>query len=157
MRASRRENARVTVDWNSENDPFHNAILRPGSAHYSRMNIRAIPPKLDSQESFSTTAYLAAAGPTIDEFLQKSTLTICQKYSIAFALLSQIQRKFLTHYRCHACGLLPLYYLNLAHLRRVRCKRCGQLVAFTSKGKYGKLRKEIAFELMKVIKEDAGK
>jgi len=44
---------------------------------------------------------------------------------------------------------LPLYHLDLLHIKRVRCRKCGQLIAFKKKGKYGKLRKEIAFELMK--------
>jgi len=87
-----------------------------------------------------------------DELLLKSTRAICHRYRIEFAQLSTIQRKFLTHYRCNQCGLVPLYQINLLHVKRVRCKKCGQLTAFTRKGKYGKLRKEIAFELAKEIK-----
>lgn len=87
-----------------------------------------------------------------DELLLKSTKAICHRYRIEFAQLSTIQRKFLTHYRCNQCGLVPLYRINLIHVKRVRCKKCGQLTAFTRKGKYGKLRKEIAFEVAKEIK-----
>lgn len=91
---------------------------------------------------------------SIDELLLKSTKAICERYKIHFAQLTTIQRKFVTNYRCSQCGLLPLYHLNLLHVKRVRCRRCGQLIAFKRKGKYGKLRKEIAFALMKEIQGD---
>jgi DNA-directed RNA polymerase subunit RPC12/RpoP len=93
-------------------------------------------------------------GLSIDELLLKSTKAICERYKIHFAQLTTIQRKFVTNYRCSQCGLLPLYHLNLLHVKRVRCRRCGQLIAFKRKGKYGKLRKEIAFALMKEIQGD---
>ena len=95
----------------------------------------------------SSSPAFRAEIPSLDESLVKSTKTICEKYDIDFAHLGQIQRKFLTHYRCSQCGLLPLYYVNLLHAKRVRCKKCGELIAFKRKGKYGKLRKEIAFRL----------
>lgn len=91
---------------------------------------------------------------SIDELLLKSTKAICERYKIHFAQLTTIQRKFVTNYRCSQCGLLPLYHLNLLHVKRVRCRRCGQLIAFKRKGKYGKLRKEIAFALMNEIQGD---
>ena len=90
-------------------------------------------------------------GLSMDHFLLASTKAICERYKIHFANLSTIQRKFVTHYRCGQCGLLPLYHLDLLHIKRVRCRKCGQLIAFKKKGKYGKLRKEIAFELMKEL------
>ena len=83
-----------------------------------------------------------------DQLLLKKTMAICERHGIQFAQLSTIQRKFVTHYRCTQCGLLPLYHINLLHVKRVRCRKCGQLTGFTRKGKYGKLRKEIAFELI---------
>lgn len=90
-------------------------------------------------------------GLSMDELLLKSTKAICESYKIRFAQLSTIQRKFVTNYRCSQCGLLPLYNLSLLHVKRVRCRKCGQLIAFKKKGKYGRLRKEIAFDLMKEI------
>ena len=90
-------------------------------------------------------------GLSMDHFLLASTKAICERYKIHFANLSTIQRKFVTHYRCNQCGLVPLYNLDLLHIKRVRCRKCGQLIAFKKKGKYGKLRKEIAFELMKEL------
>ena len=93
-------------------------------------------------------------GLTSDEMLLRSARVICQKHSVGYAQLSAIQRKFITHYRCPQCGLLPLYFINLSHPKRVRCRGCGQLVAFTNKGKYGRYRKEIAFLLAKVIGDD---
>jgi DNA-directed RNA polymerase subunit RPC12/RpoP len=86
---------------------------------------------------------------SMDHTLLKLTQCICEKHKIHFGRLSPIQRKFITHYRCHRCGLLPVYNLDLSHLKRVRCRKCGQLVSFKKNGKYGKLRKEIAVEIMK--------
>src|SRR3990170_1207939 len=83
-----------------------------------------------------------------DGMLLNRTRAVCERNNIEFGKLSPIQRKFVTHYRCNQCGLLPLYHLNLSHVKRVRCRKCGQLVAFKKKGKYGKLRKEIAFEFL---------
>lgn len=91
---------------------------------------------------------------SMDQVLLKSTRSICEIHKIRFAELTTIQKKFVTNYRCSQCGLLPLYHLNLLHLKRVRCRKCGQLIAFKKKGKYGKLRKEIAFALTKEIQGD---
>ena len=93
-------------------------------------------------------------GLSIDEMLLKKTKDICERYKIHFVQLTLVQRKFVTHYRCSQCGLLPLYCLDLLHVKRVRCRECGQLIAFRKKGKYGKLRKAIAIELMKEIQGD---
>lgn len=90
-------------------------------------------------------------GLFMDEVLLKSTRAICERYKIQFTQLTTIQRKFVTNYRCSQCGLLPLYRLNLLHVKRVRCRSCGQLISFKRKGKYGKLRKEIAFELLRRV------
>ena len=92
-------------------------------------------------------------GLSIEEMLLRKTKDICEKYKIHFVQLTLVQRKFVTHYRCSQCGLLPLYCLDLLHVKRVRCRECGQLIAFRKKGKYGKLRKEIAIELMKEIQD----
>ena len=106
------------------------------------------------QEERSVRVLTAMEGLSIDDLLLKSTKAICERYKIHFAQLTTIQRKFVTNYRCSECGLLPLYNLNLLHVKRVRCRICGQLIAFKRKGKYGKLRKEIAFALMKEIQGD---
>lgn len=76
----------------------------------------------------------------------------CEKSNLKFLFLSTVQRKFITHYRCTECGLLPLYRLNLTHPKRVRCGNCGQTVSLRNGGKYGRLRKEIAFELWRTGK-----
>jgi hypothetical protein len=93
--------------------------------------------------------FSSVEGFSMDQLLLTSTRAICERHRIQFADLSTIQRKFVTHYRCDKCGLLPLYNLDLLHIKRVRCRKCGQLVTFKRKGKYGKLRKEIAVELLK--------
>lgn len=82
-----------------------------------------------------------------DQLLVNTSKMICSNRNIGFSNLTPIQRLFIMHYRCHACGLLPLYYLDLVHIKRVRCTKCSNLISFTSSGKYGKIRKEIAFTL----------
>jgi len=99
------------------------------------------------QDNKNAVLFSTLEGSAMDHALLKSTKAICERYKIQFAQLTTIQRKFVTNYRCSQCGLLPLYHLNLLHVKRVRCRRCGQLIAFKRKGKYGKLRKEIAFAL----------
>jgi hypothetical protein len=86
-----------------------------------------------------------------DELLTKSAQLVCQRHRIAFNQLTGIQRKFVTHFRCDICGLLPLYHVNLTHVKRVRCRKCRQLISFKTHGKYGRIRKAVAFEMAKVI------
>jgi hypothetical protein len=82
-----------------------------------------------------------------DLLLSQKAEQLCKTERINYKALEPIQRLFLTHYRCPICKLLPLYHLNLAHPKRVRCSKCGNLISFTSSGKYGRLRKKIAFTL----------
>lgn len=82
-----------------------------------------------------------------DLLLSQKAEQLCKLEGINYKGLEPIQRLFLTHYRCPICKLLPLYHLNLAHAKRVRCSKCGNLISFTSSGKYGRLRKKIAFTL----------
>ena len=82
-----------------------------------------------------------------DLLLSQKAEELCKVEGIHYKGLEPIQRMFLTHYRCPICKLLPLYHLNLAHPKRVRCSKCGNLISFTSSGKYGRLRKKIAFTL----------
>lgn len=82
-----------------------------------------------------------------DQLLSQKAEQQCSIEGINYKSLEPIQRLFLTHYRCPMCKLLPLYYLNLAHPKRVRCNKCGNLITFTNAGKYGRLRKKIAFTL----------
>jgi len=82
-----------------------------------------------------------------DLLLSQKAEQLCKLEGIDYKGLEPIQRLFLMHYRCPICKLLPLYHLNLAHPKRVRCSKCGNLISFTSSGKYGRLRKKIAFAL----------
>jgi hypothetical protein len=82
-----------------------------------------------------------------DLLLSQRADQLCKAEGINYKGLEPIQRLFLTNYRCPICKLLPLYHLNLAHPKRVRCGKCGNLIGFTSAGKYGRLRKKIAFML----------
>jgi len=82
-----------------------------------------------------------------DLVLSQKAEQLCLTEGINYKGLEPIQRLFLTHYRCPMCKLLPLYHLNLAHPKRVRCGKCGNLITFTNSGKYGRMRKKIAFRL----------
>lgn len=84
---------------------------------------------------------------SLDLLLSQKAERLCKLEGINYKGLEPIQRLFLTHYKCPICKLLPLYHLNLAHPKRVRCGKCSNLISFTSSGKYGKLRKKIAFML----------
>lgn len=92
--------------------------------------------------------------PSPDVLLSQKAEMLCHTHGINYKGLEPIQRLFLTHYRCPICKLVPLYYLNLAHPKRVRCGRCGNLITFTNAGKYGKMRKKIAFLLW--VSKEAG-
>lgn len=81
------------------------------------------------------------------QLLAEKADQVCGAEGISYVKLKPIQRLFLTHYRCHKCKLLPLYCLDIAHLKRVRCGTCGHQVSFTNSGKYGRLRKKIALLL----------
>lgn len=65
-----------------------------------------------------------------------------------------VQRIFLTRYRCTTCKVLPLYLLNLSHLNKPRCGKCGHLVTFKNAGKYGKMRKKLALMLWQAIQDE---
>lgn len=83
-----------------------------------------------------------------DQVLNEMAEQLCNREGIGYRSLEPIQRLFLTHYRCPMCKLLPLYYLDITYPKRVRCGKCGHLVSFTNSGKYGRLRKKLAFMLL---------
>ncbi|AFU59872.1 hypothetical protein Ngar_c29540 [Candidatus Nitrososphaera gargensis Ga9.2] len=99
----------------------------------------------DEREAWAMLLDGISASP--DLLLSQKAEQLCMIEGINYKGLEPIQRLFLTHYRCPICKLLPLYHLNLAHPKRVRCSKCGNLIQFTSAGKYGRLRKKIAFML----------
>jgi hypothetical protein len=61
---------------------------------------------------------------------------------VEFQLLSSIQLKFLTHYRCEFCGLVPLYSIQFLD-SCYRCGTCGNGLHFADRGKYGRVRSQI--------------
>lgn len=93
----------------------------------------------------STSVMFGHSSPEL--LLSKKAEQVCVLDEIDYKGLMPVQRLFLTHFRCPMCKLLPLYCLNLSHPKKVRCGRCSNLVSFTTSGKYGKMRKRIAFEL----------
>lgn len=123
------------------------SALPSGSAFTARST--DLQPTLDIQR-YSTTLFQHER-QAADEVLIKKSKETCERFKLQFAKLSAIQRKFITHYRCSQCGLQPLYHLDPSHIKRVRCRQCGQLIAFTNRGKYGKIRKEIALSIAKEV------
>jgi hypothetical protein len=75
----------------------------------------------------------------------------CATKGIKFQRLSTIQRLFVTHYRCHICRLMPVYFLRFLS-NRARCSKCGQTVTFASRGRYGRIRKQIAIRIVDEIR-----
>ena len=92
----------------------------------------------------------------MERLLDQQVIILCNAEGISSHAMTSIQRMFLTHYRCSTCKLLPLYRLDLSHIKRARCGRCGQLVSFTTAGKYGKMRKKLAVMLWEVTKGGGG-
>ena len=82
-----------------------------------------------------------------DHLLADLMQKACTSLGIPSAGMTPIQRMFATHYRCPKCKMLPLYQLDLTYSRRARCGQCGHHVALKNAGKYGKVRKQIAFML----------
>jgi hypothetical protein len=74
---------------------------------------------------------------------------VCATKGIRFQTLSSIQRLFITHYRCHICRLMPVYFLRF-EANRARCSECGQIVSFASRRNYGKIRKQIAIRIAEI-------
>src|SRR5581483_6463760 len=83
----------------------------------------------------------------LEQAMSESTRRACATAGISLAGLTPIQRMFLTHYRCSNCKMLPLYHLDLKNSKRPRCGVCRSHVALRNSGKYGKVRKQIAFML----------
>lgn len=103
--------------------------------------------KPHEEEKVLVLSGMAGGQLSPDLLLGQKAEQLCKVEGINYKALEPIQRLFLTHYRCPACKLVPLYYLNLKHPKRVRCSKCGNLVSFNNSGKYGRLRKKIALAL----------
>jgi hypothetical protein len=57
------------------------------------------------------------AGMTpMERLMEQEVGALCNAEGISRSEMWSIQRLFLTHYRCHACKLLPLYRLDLSHV-----------------------------------------
>jgi DNA-directed RNA polymerase subunit RPC12/RpoP len=95
--------------------------------------------------SSSQTSSLTTASSQAERLLDRKVNALCEAEGINQLAMLPLQRLFLTHYRCPMCKLLlPLYQLDLSHMKKVRCSRCGQIIPFKSSGKYGKMRKKLA-------------
>jgi hypothetical protein len=127
--------ARFSYDHPIESRPYPNELAPTQFQHTADIKSFRLTPAHYSNES-----------------LVRISKIVCQRYGMDFVRLSAIQRKFLTHYRCSQCGLLPLYYVIFRCPKRVRCGKCHQLMSFRRNGKYGKMRKDIVLEMVKTTR-----
>lgn len=116
-----------------------------------------IPPRVvkpeGPEEDSSLPLKRIGIGVPADRILDGKVQRVCIEEGIDYRGLEPIQRLFLTHYRCPICKLLPLYFLDLTYPKRVRCRKCGQLISFRGNGKWGRIRKKVAFQLMLTVKQ----
>jgi hypothetical protein len=82
-----------------------------------------------------------------DELLRIKAVDACSKQGMDFLQMHPVFRTALTHYRCTACGVQPLYCMDTRSLNKTRCGVCGRLVRLSNSGKHGKVRKMIALSL----------
>ena len=90
--------------------------------------------------------YDSAEG-SLDRMLDRKASILSKDQGFSYRDMTPVQRVFLTHYWCPICKLLPLYALDLRHRNKVRCGKCRNVICFPGKGKYGKIRKKLAFLL----------
>ncbi len=88
----------------------------------------------------------------LENFLDYQMDLLFEEEGIDRRAIKPLQRMNLIRYQCPVCKLLPLYLLDLSHIKKARCGKCGQLVSFKSSGKYGKMRKKIAVRMWRVIR-----
>ena len=88
-----------------------------------------------------------------DRILADSARQITYLEGINYEVLSTTERLVMARYRCPACGVLPLYSLDLKHLNKARCGKCSMLVGLKNSGKYGKIRKKVAISTCRKIDE----
>jgi hypothetical protein len=89
---------------------------------------------------------------TFDTILNDSARQVAATAGISYDGLSIIDRLLMTRFRCQLCGVLPLYYLDIKYLNKIRCGKCSMIVSLrNSSGKYGRIRKRIAIETCRAI------
>lgn len=84
---------------------------------------------------------------SLDRMLDRKASILSKDEGFSYKDMTPVQRVFLTHYWCPICKLLPLYALDLRHRNKVRCGKCRNVISFPGKGKYGKVKKKLAFLL----------
>ena len=85
---------------------------------------------------------------TPDQLLRQAAITACRQEGFDFVCMPPDQRVVVTHFRCSACKMQPLYCLDLRYPKRPRCRRCGGAVSIRGTGrKYGRIRKRIGLLL----------
>lgn len=84
---------------------------------------------------------------SLDRMLDRKASILSKNEGFSYKDMTPVQRVFLTHYWCPMCKLLPLYALDLRHRNKVRCGKCRNVISFPGKGKYGKIKKKLAFLL----------
>jgi hypothetical protein len=91
-----------------------------------------------------------------EALLRVKAIEVCSAHGVNFYCMHPVSRSALTHYRCTACGVLPLYCIDTRFLNKVRCHICGRRVRLNNSGKHGKLRKIIAISLRTSLSQSCG-
>ena len=93
---------------------------------------------------------------SLDSILDRRASIVSKGLGVSYEDMSPSQWIFLTHYWCPECKMLPLYNLDLRYLNKVRCGKCRTVISFPGRGKYGKIRKKLAFLLWQESKNEKG-
>jgi hypothetical protein len=92
---------------------------------------------LRSSSSGSAPDVVGADGSPEQSLVEVARL-VCARQGHRYESFSPIQRLFITHYRCHACGLIPLFNIDYTHTKRAKCKKCNNLITFRPTGTFGR-------------------
>ncbi len=112
-----------------------------------RYELEGYPSNFESIPSPEFPEFSGSASKNQTEAKEQRLFLIAKKVlssqGIEFHRLSSIQLKFLTHYLCEFCGIVPLYSVQFLD-SRYRCGMCGSSLHFANRGKYGRVRSQIA-------------
>ena len=118
------------------------SALHPSSSASAQELVTVDDIAFSSAKTFDLANHVASDSP--ERSLVEVARLVCARQGFRYESFSPIQRLFITHYRCHACGLMPLFNIDYGHTRRAKCKKCNSLITFRQTGKFGRMREEIA-------------
>lgn len=107
------------------------------------------PPSLATEWLFPRQPYRTQI---LESCISECARRVCIREGIDYDAIPIRERFLLTRIRCTKCGMRPLYMLDLQHLNKVKCMRCSYIVNLRNKGKYGRIRKQVALECLEMIR-----